>query len=211
MWDNARGVEASSRKESAELEDVGIEGSNLFWSFGLYAKFFICLVLLFLIYYLVKFMLNRFPRLQWFETVLRRKLFYSSVIRFMIESNLKITHNSIFFLYLRGSFASNNDTASTCFTIFVLVIIILWPPYLAQFLIRTRDDHEKQGFIRKFSSMYLTNKTDRYLGDGIRTNKARCFLYHVWFCIRRLSFVMCIFITRNNANQLQCLYGILII
>ena len=59
--------------------------------------------------------------------------------------------------------------------------------------------------------MYLTNRTDGYLGDGLRTNKAKCFLYHVWFCIRRLSFVLCFFITRYNTTQLECLYGILLI
>ena len=84
-WNNFRGIEnESENEEEEELENVGIEEDNLFWSFGLYAKFFICLVLLFGIYYLVNFMLRRFPGLRPVESFLHKKLYYSAVIRFTI-------------------------------------------------------------------------------------------------------------------------------
>lgn len=39
-----------------------------------------------------------------FRKLLKLKLFYNVWIRYMIESNLKMTHNCIFFLYINGSF-----------------------------------------------------------------------------------------------------------
>lgn len=71
-------------QSDSELERYGIEGNSLFWSFGPYAKFFIGLVTLFAIYYLFLFMLTRFRSLHKLVKILRKKLFYSSIIRFMI-------------------------------------------------------------------------------------------------------------------------------
>ena len=60
--------------------------------------------------------------------------------------------------------------------------------------------------------MYLTNKSDRYVNEYFFRNHAMSFLYTVWFCLRRLAFVMCFFITYNDAfNHYQCLLGLLLI
>ena len=59
--------------------------------------------------------------------------------------------------------------------------------------------------------MYLTNKTDCYLGKQLYINREMCFLYTVWFCLRRLAFVMLFFFTHFFTSQYQCLTGILLI
>ena len=91
---------------SEKLQEAGIEHIGLFWSLGIYALICIILVGLLILYYLISYLMERFRWLKIVERYLRRKLFYSSAIRFMIESNLKITHNSIFYLLMLGSFSS---------------------------------------------------------------------------------------------------------
>ena len=150
---------------------MGITNKDLFWSFGAYAKYFICLVLLFAMYFLIREIMYRCcPKMKIVERLLRKKLFYSSVIRYSIQANLKVTHNTIFFLYLKGSFGTTAANISTAFNIFIIVILVLWPPVLACFLIKTRHKHEKHSFITKYHSLYLFNKTDGYLENGQRRN-----------------------------------------
>ena len=90
----------------------------------------------------------------------------------MIESNLKITHNSIFYLLILGSFDSLKQTVSTIFTLAFLAVIILWPAFLTVFLLYNRKNLEKRPFQRKFHSMYLRIKSDGYLGPKLVTDKS---------------------------------------
>ena len=182
---------------------------GLFWSLGIYALVCIILVMLLILYYLISYLMRRFRWLKIVERYLRRKLFYSSAIRFMVESNLKITHNSIFYLLMLGSFKSAKETISTIFTLAFLAVIILWPAFLTVFLLYNRKQLEKRPFQRKFHSMYLRIKTDRYLGSTLMMNKSKCFLYNVVFCIRRLTLVLSYFFLQDYSGQV--LYAILLI
>ena len=102
--------------------------------------------MLYAFYYAVKYLLGRFPILNILLKRLKRKLFFSSSIRFMIEGNLRITHNTIFFLYLKANFASAESTISTCITILFLCLILVWPIFLTYFLRSTRKQHEDKQF-----------------------------------------------------------------
>ena len=87
-----------------ELNAVGIKHPTLFWSLGIYAFVFIFLVVVVIIYYIVKYLASRSSKMRKIIAYFRKKLFFNSWIRLMIQSNLKITHNSVFFLSLTGSF-----------------------------------------------------------------------------------------------------------
>ena len=154
------------------------------------------MVVFFALYYLTKFLVNRFPSLALVEKYLNRRLFYRTPIRFMIECYLKISHNSIFFLSIMGSF-NTEETLSTIFNIFILVFVLLWPILLFLFLICKRNKLERRSFLQRFHSMYLNIKTDNYLKPRFQSNKASCFLYNVIFCVRRLAFVMSLFLLKN--------------
>ena len=77
-----------------------IEDENLFWSFGIFALVFIMLLILFALYFLFRFLRKKVEAFHYVEDYLMKKLFFSSIIRYMIESYLKVLHNSIFFFYL---------------------------------------------------------------------------------------------------------------
>ena len=120
------------------MNSVGIKHPNLFLSFGVYAFVFLLLGIAFLVYYLVKYLSKRSSKFRKIELYLKKKLFFSSAIRYMIESNLKITHNSLFFLAITGSFETTKDKVFTSFVILLLVVIIVWPLFITAFLLYNR-------------------------------------------------------------------------
>ena len=82
------------------------------------------------------------PRLRFCKTLLfimKRKLFYNVWVRYMIESNLKMTNNCIFYLYISGSFETTADGVQTVTRIILLTIIVIWPFFLVGFMYYKRS------------------------------------------------------------------------
>ena len=84
LWNDFRGVEKAAQTTNEELRKVGIYSDSIFWSFGPYAKLLAGLVVIYAFYLVIKMLVHRFGWLQWLVKFLKQKLFYSSVIRFMI-------------------------------------------------------------------------------------------------------------------------------
>ena len=177
--------------QSEELKAVGITSPNLFWSLGIYAFVFIFLAATFLVYIALKHLSKRSSKVEKIQLYLKKKLFFSSAIRYMIESNLKITHNSIFFLAITGSFSTTRDKVFTIFICLLLGVIVLWPFFVTAFLLHNRKRLKTPRFKLMFQSMYLGIKTDNYLGKNLTIKKTECLLYNVVFCLRRLALVVC--------------------
>ena len=78
----------------------------------------------------------------------------------MIESNLKTTHNTIFFLSLTGSFATTQDGVKTLVMIIILIIIVLWPLFIAIFLSRNIQKLPNKEYRDQYGSMYMDTKTN---------------------------------------------------
>ena len=73
-------------------------------SLAVFGLVFVGLVILFICYAVLetfKARLNRF--LASMRIKLREKLFYSALFQYLIVSNLKLTYDSVFFLYYYGS------------------------------------------------------------------------------------------------------------
>lgn len=103
-------------------------------SLGIFALFLGLLLFALLFYLLLKLLAVRVQCCNTVRNILQAKLFYSVWIRYMIESNLKITHNCIFFLVIGGSFETGEDGVSTIFRIVLLILICVWPVFAAVFL-----------------------------------------------------------------------------
>ena len=78
-------------------------------SLGIFGIFLGMLIFSVLIYFLIKLFSVKFHVCRQIKKLIGKKLFYNVWIRYMIESNLKTTHNCIFFLYIAGSFDSLDD------------------------------------------------------------------------------------------------------
>ena len=120
-----------------------IEDENLFWSFGIFALVFIVLLFLFVLYILFRFLRKKIEALHYVEDYLMKKLFFSAIIRYMIESYLKVFHNSLFFFYLTRS--TTFGTGQVVFSIALIAVFSIWPLFVYIFLhcFRNRLDDVK--------------------------------------------------------------------
>ena len=156
----------------------------------------IILGLLFALYFLVLYLRRKIPGLSVVERYLKKKLFHNGIIRYMIQSNLKLSHTAAFFLALKGiSFEGSTNIVNSLLNILILVVLGIWPVFMFSFLMLNRKHLEKPSFKEKFDSMFLGIKTDKYLtykwASGLKLRKAKCFLYNVVFVARRMAFVAC--------------------
>ena len=96
----------------------------------------------------------------------------------------------------------------------LLVILGIWPIFLASFLLINRKNLEKETFKQKFDSMFLRIKSDRYLSYGsvcvLVLRKTECFLYNVVFVARRMAFVACS-LNQLSQNPMELLYCLIMV
>ena len=91
-------------EEIQKLKDSDIASKNIYLSLGIFGFLFGLLFFALLVYFGLLCLLKRIKCCTAFVNNLKRKLFFNVWIRFMIESNLKMTHNCIFFVYISGGF-----------------------------------------------------------------------------------------------------------
>ena len=123
--------------KSQYMNDWGIEDNSFFWSLGIFAIFFIALVLLLSIYLLLKlyhFVSKRGTVGKTLTEYLHKKLFYSAICRYIIESYLKVVYNTVIFLALDVSFSSKFEATNTVILHLILSFFIIWPFMAALFL-----------------------------------------------------------------------------
>ena len=115
----------------------------------------------------------------------------------MIESNLKVTHNCIFMLYISGSFGESiENTVATAVQIVILTLIVAWPIFLILFLYNKRNKVNDQTFKAKVVSMY----------SGIKTKKFQALMYTAIFCLRRLLLVCILLVLQDHRIWLILAY-----
>ena len=73
------------------------------------------------------------------QSKLSKMLFYSSFIRYLIKSNLILTHNNFFFLAFMMSFKTVSEAVSSIMNIVILIVVIVWPIAMSRFLIRNQN------------------------------------------------------------------------
>ena len=77
---------------------------NIWVSLGIFGIVLAVLVLLLLLYFGLKCLAVKVALCNKIRNILKAKLFYNVWVRYMIESNLNVTHDTVFFLALQGSF-----------------------------------------------------------------------------------------------------------
>ena len=92
------------------------------------------LVVILLFYFMLKICANRCKCCRSLIQLLKKKMFYNVWIRYIIESNLKMTHSCIFFLYISGQFDSVSAVLNSVIRIVIITIYSIWPFFAAGFL-----------------------------------------------------------------------------
>ena len=72
-----------------------------------------------------------------------------------------MSHNSIYYLFSSDREESTNAKLWAIFYIGMIIIVMVWPIFMAIFLIKNRHNLEEKDFRHRFSSMYLDNKTEK--------------------------------------------------
>ena len=88
-------------------------------------------------------------------------LFYNSFIRYLIKSNLILTHNAFIFLAFLFSFDSLSSAITTLFNLVILAVVVVWPIAITWILITNLNKLETPEFKAKFISLYLGIKTEK--------------------------------------------------
>ena len=86
------------------MKNMGVQDSNLTKSLGLFLVVILGLFSLLLIYFIVKAAKNETTLVYKIKIKLEKKLFYSSFLRYMIVSNLKLNYTTWAFLISQWSF-----------------------------------------------------------------------------------------------------------
>ena len=111
---------------------------------------------------------------------IRNKLFFSVWIRYLIEGNLFITYEAIFYIKEKGSFDDTKASFNTLLRIIVLIILVLWIVFATVYPTLNKSKLEEPTFKRKFGSLYT----------GISTKRCIAIIYTAVFCLRRLALVL---------------------
>ena len=101
---------AAEQAEDQELKDSDIAYKNIYLSLGIFGVFFGLMLFALCLYFLLRCLSLRIKLCATLLYILKTKLFYNVWVRYMIESNLKMTNNCIFYLSISGSFSELEDT-----------------------------------------------------------------------------------------------------
>ena len=190
----------------------GVEDTSWFWSLGIFAVFLVVLILLLMLYLLLKLWQYVSKRgsvgkavAEYFE----KKLFFSAICRYIIESYLKIVYNTLIFLAFNARITSKYQRIQAIGLSVIFGLLLLWPVLIASLLTTYRNRLDDEPFKRRFESLYLGNKTNNYL-ENLRTDRKICYLYTFFFCIRRLALVLSIYWMKEE-RYMQCIYALIAI
>ena len=89
-----------------------------------------------MIYQLVKFTKKKTGFAHKIKLLLQKKLFYSSILRYMIVSNLKLNYTTWAFLIATGSFTSIREGMQTSILIAVIIGLYSFPLFVMAFMVK---------------------------------------------------------------------------
>ena len=138
---------------------------------------------------------KRVQRVQVIVNPLKSKLFYNSIIRFLIQAYLKFCEIGCLSL-LNFSFNSPSQTGSSIAGIFIFVFVIVFPQAVFYLMQKHRLNLENDAIKTKFGSAYL----------NIETSKDYAYWLTTIFLVRRLLLVFAaIFMQDTPSIQLVIL------
>ena len=118
----------------------------------------------------------------------------------MIESNLDLCYENIFFVYMYTSFETQDESINTASRLFFVVVIGVFIIWSACFITCNREALEQEEVQSKFGSMY----------EDIKTDKLTSALYTTVFCIRRLLLVLALLFLKEKGETV-IIYAFLLI
>lgn len=147
-------AKANSTLTDESMRNAGVQDTQLFKSLGLFTVIVVLLGILVVFYLGVRKANEQNVILFKLKVKLKKKLFYSSFLRYMIVSNMKLNYTAWAFLLSSFSFATIATGLKSCVFILILVGLIYWPLYVAYFLIKNQSKLDEPEMRAKFDTLY---------------------------------------------------------
>ena len=207
--------ELTIEKMKAEvMASWGIEDSNYFWSLGILFAIFLLILMLILLWLFVK-IINRLRKCgKTAEKVadwLDKKLFFGALSRYLIESYLKLVFTTLVFLTADADLSAKSPLHIGLSILFA--ILLLLPFIISGFLFAYQEKLDSVAFKKRFESLYLGVKTNKYLRFSerqpfLKIDNYLSYLYSLFFCVRRLAVIFCLHWMKED-NYLWCTYSLM--
>lgn len=119
---------------------------------------------------------------------LNRKLYYNTMLRFLLEIDLKLAHQAVSITYFVGLASLTTTVIHGFFALFV----IIFPFATLCFLLQRRDRLPERNMIARFGTLY----------QGIRTEHRSTVIHTAMFLFRRL-FLVCLVVFLEDQEFLK--------
>jgi len=131
---------ANSTLSDQGMKDAGIQDPDIVKSLGMFALVIFVLILLVTFWAITRCLQNRGINVgQKIKVALEKKLFYNSLYRYMIISNLKLTYTLWGFLLAAFSFATTQASLQTIGYLVGISLLLVWPFFIFVFLQKNQD------------------------------------------------------------------------
>ena len=151
------------------------EDDNLAKALGIYPALLVVIVLAMIYTLVLKKCKSRNLKMRKQYNSLNRKLYYNTLIRYLLEINLPLTHQCISVVWFVGL---NSMTTSVLHGVFGLLMIV-FPALILQFVLRNKSKLQERNYVSRYGTLY----------QGVKTDRKSTALYSFVFVMRRLLFV----------------------
>jgi len=163
------------------MKDAGIQDPDIVKSLGMFALVIFVLILVVAFWAITRCLQKRGINVgQKIKVALEKKLFYNSLYRYMIISNLKLTFTLWGFLLAAYSFETTQESLKTIGYLAGIGLLLVWPLFIFVFLQKNQDRLDEPKFVEKHATIY----------QGIKVESKSALLYNVVFCVRRFYLVL---------------------
>jgi hypothetical protein len=178
-------------KESEEGDQSKEEKSNVLANMGVMLVILVVLIFVIALLVLCICLCKRCTKIQNLVKKVKAKIFWNSVLRFILQSYLKTTLGCLFAISLM-SFGDKNKIINACMSIAMLIALVGFPFLFAVILHKNRGTLNIQEMKDKIGSLYL----------GMRTNTWIQRLYSSVFLFRRLMYCILTIVCIQQPNIL---------
>ena len=127
---------ANATLTDEDMMGMGVQDSDIGKSLGLFSVILAALVFFLIMYSAIKCIKKKTGLAHRLRLILEKKLFYSSFLRYLIVSNLKLNYTIWAFLVATGNFTSFKDGVLTTLLMCMLLILLLFPLFIMVFMVK---------------------------------------------------------------------------
>ena len=131
------------------MKSSGVEEDSIIKQLGIFILALIMIILGIFVYLCLASIKSQNPVILKTREMIKNKLFFSSMYRYLIVSNLKLTYTLLGFCVAFWSFNSAQQGTASIGYLLGICGLIIWPLFIMVFLYRRIDELEKLDFKKK--------------------------------------------------------------